>query len=79
MGCSTIRGGCEPVCKREREGAMMRLKSFLYKLQGTMMQVGDGQGDRGNLPFPLRQSLSVAVSCRESSAVWQMLKEISGK
>lgn len=35
------------MCKREREGAMMRLKSFLYKLQGTMMQVGDEKEGQG--------------------------------
>lgn len=54
MGCSTIRGGCEPVCKEEREGAMMRLKSFLYKLQGTMMQVEDEKGGQGEGGFLFR-------------------------
>lgn len=62
MGCSTIRGGCEPVCKREREGAMMRLKSFLYKLQGTMMQVGRRERGIGEQRGPSFSAASVAVS-----------------
>lgn len=67
--------------EKRKRGSNDEVKELFIQIAGDY-DAGRGRtrGTRGRgLPFPLRQSLSVAVSCRESSAVWQMLKEISGK
>lgn len=66
--------------KSKRKGESNdEVKALFIQIAGDY-NAGRGRTVRGagGLPFPLRQSLSVA-SCCESSAVWQMLKEISGK
>jgi len=77
MGCSTIRGGCEPAEKMQKE-QWRRLKRFLYKLHRDWWQLEEreGSGGKGQGAYPFS---AASVESRQSSAVWQMLKELPGK